>query len=153
MSKKINNDERISQLLQAIEKKKKELGQRPRVSYITNGNLNIVNDIVNINTLTSVNAIAVYVAELLSRQHFLQEAEKLLGVKLDSFLTAYDSYNGVKAHSATIDDCLHDLKLRFEVLNWEARNKQLKAMEANLKKLVSEDTRTAMEIDEIESLL
>lgn len=144
MSKKINNDERISQLLQSIEKKKKELGPRPRVSYITNGNICIGTTLVNINTLTSVNSIALYVAELLSKQHFLQEAEKLLGIHANDTL---------KEHASTNDDYIHDLKLRFEVLNWEIKNKQLKAMEADLKKLVSEDTRTAMQIDEIEKLL
>jgi len=52
----------------------------------------------------------------------------------------------------TLDEWCDDFKTRLSVVSWESKKKELEAAELKLKKLVSEDTRTAMEIDEIASL-
>lgn len=53
----------------------------------------------------------------------------------------------------TLQEWVDDFKTRASIVAWESKKKELEAFEAKLKKLVSEDTRTAMEIDEIAGLL
>ena len=53
----------------------------------------------------------------------------------------------------SIDDWISDIKNKMEVLNVKNEIANLKRMEAKLDKLLSEDKKTELEIDDIAALL
>lgn len=139
-----NNDLKIKALLETINIKKNELGQKPRISYKTNGVFKFENnDFFNINTIVDTQRLVDALSYLLIRQEFNNSAAKMLGVKPKEL-----QWNGY-----TLQEWVDDFKTRASIVAWESKKKELEAFEAKLKKLVSEDTRTAMEIDEIAGLL
>lgn len=139
-----NNDSKIKALLDTIATKKQELGQKPRISYKTNGVFKYENnDFFNINTIADPQKLVEALSYLLIKQNFNDTACNLLSVP-----TKVLQWNGY-----TLDEWLEDFKTRLSVVSWESKKRELEASELKLKKLVSEDTRTAMEIDEIANLL
>lgn len=143
-NKMSNNDSKIKALLDTIANKKQELGQKPRISYKTNGVFKYENnEFFNINTIVEPQKLVEALSYLLVKQSFNDAAANMLSVS-----TKVLQWNGY-----TLDEWAEDFKTRLSVVAWEAKKKELEASELKLKKLVSEDTRTAMEIDEIANLL
>jgi len=139
-----NNDAKIKELLEIVSKKKNELGQKPRISYKTNGVFKYENnDFFNINTIVDQQKLVEALSHLLIKQHFNDSAANMLSVP----------YKVLTWNGYTLDEWVEDFKTRLSVVAWESKKKELEAAELKLKKLVSEDTRTAMEIDEIAGLL
>lgn len=121
------NDKKIKDLLSAVEAKRKQLGTKPKAHWKTNGVL----EGTNINTLNSTDKCVILAAQLLQEQSFTTEACKLLGVKAQS-----------SKRATYLKDAIDDLKLRVEIVQWEAEKKKLQAMEAQLKDLRSSDAKT-----------
>jgi len=139
-----NNDTKIKALLETIASKKEALGQKPRISYKTNGVFKYENnDFFNINTITEPQKLVEALSYLLVKQSFNDTAASMLSVP----------HKVLQWNGYTLDEWCEDFKTRLSVVSWEAKKKELEASEQKLKKLVSEDTRTAMEIDEIANLL
>lgn len=138
------NDAKIKALLDTISVKKQNLGVKPRISYKTNGVFKYENnDFFNLNTVTDPQKLVEALSYLLIKQNFNDVAANFLSVP-----TKVLQWNGY-----TLDEWQDDFKTRLSLVSWEAKKRELEAAEAKLKKLVSEDTRTAMEIDEIANLL
>jgi hypothetical protein len=101
------------------------------------------NDFFNINTIAEPQKLVEALSYLLSKQSFNDTAANMLSVPTKTL-----QWNGY-----TMDEWCEDFKTRLSVVSWEIKKKELEVFELKLKKLVSEDTRTAMEIDEIAGLL
>lgn len=129
------NDAKIKTLLQSIEQKKLQMGEKPRAVWQTNG----VIEEKNINTINSVDVCIELAAMLIGRRDSIAAACGYLGV----------SRSGWK----DIEDALDDLKLRVKMIQWDIEKKKLTAMETKLKQLRSEDLRTADELDDITKAL
>jgi hypothetical protein len=131
------NDERILEMRKQIAEKKEKIGKLKRFIPITNCILPLKEQVSNINVLSKRDLIE----HLVILNVYKKSAEEL-GVLND---LNYNGYN--------IIDWIDDINNKLEVLfNKEEENK-LKAMESKLEKLLSEEKKTELEIDEIADLL
>ena len=138
-------DEKIQTLLKTIENKKEKMGKRPRATLHTNGLFLMPNDDrYNLNTISDEEVLIEMLRVLLMNKSYRDEACKRLGVEDVKEFT----WQGF-----TLDDWEHDLKLRASMVMWDKENKKLALLEKKLKELVSEETKTQMEIDDIEKML
>lgn len=129
-----NNDEKIKELLKAVEDKKAKMGRKPRASWETNG----VIEGVNINTITSIDKCVELASGLMMKSEFYHQACSILDVSAtESNVVRY------------VNDALADIKLRTQMLKWDKENKKLMALEKKLKDLRSEDAKTKDELDDI----
>jgi hypothetical protein len=141
---KQKNDSKIKDLLDKVAAQKAKMGAKPRATLNTNGVFKkSESDFVNINTIRSKDVIIDYVSFLLQKEEYAQKACTLLGVPFTS----------PSISSFTVKDWIEDFKLRLDILNWEEENKKLEALKTKLVGLVSEETKTEMELNDIESLL
>lgn len=131
-----NNDTQITQLLSTIEKKKAEIGTKPKAALRSNGLIKFkTGDHVNLNTINDTEKCVDAGAYLLGEQNLRKQAAVYLGVP----------------HVETnIEDYLADLKVRASQILWDNENKKLAVLEQKLKDLRSEDAKTA---DAISSIL
>nr|DAS29410.1 MAG TPA: hypothetical protein [Caudoviricetes sp.] len=130
------NDDRILELKEKIEKKKLELsGKNTRFVPITNCIL-LLGGTYNLNTFDEIS-----LKIMLVRLHSYKMVSDDLGIS-DLELSGY-----------SIDDWISDIKNKMEVLNVKNEIANLKRMEAKLDKLLSEDKKTELELDDIASLL
>jgi hypothetical protein len=120
------NDAKIKELLQSIELKKGQMGTKPRAIWKTNG----VIEERNINTIGSIEICVAIAAQLISKQDSQEKACGFLGV-------------AAKDCGTEISDALSDLKLRVQMIQWDAEKKKLTILENKLKELRSEDLKTA----------
>lgn len=126
------NDERILALKTKIDQKKEELSKRTtRFSPITNCSLEFRGQRYNINTMVEEQCVCMLV-ELKA----LSNAAKELDVQLN-----FSGYS--------VGDWMEDLKSKISILKVKNEERQLKAMESQLEKLLSEDKKTELEIDKI----
>lgn len=132
-----NNDQRIKDLLLAIDKKKKEMGVKPRASWKSNGLIKVGDGHVNLNTLNTLSACCSVAACLIRETLSLKEASEFLDVECPK----------------PNEDYLEDLKSKVSILKWDAEKKKLDVMESKLKDLRSGDAKTADAISEIAGLI
>lgn len=126
------NDERILALKEKIDQKKEQISKsQVRFSPITNCSIEFRGQRYNINALNEEQCIIMLV-ELKA----LSNAARELKVKLN-----FSGYN--------VEDWMEDLEAKISVLKAKSEERQLKAMENQLEKLLSEDKRTELEIDKI----
>jgi hypothetical protein len=140
------NDDKIKQLMAKVEEKRTVLGSKPRAKWNTNAVFKYPNgDFVNLNTVGAgdFGKLVDALSYLLSTEELRAQAAEMLGVAVESF-----THGGY-----TIAEWKEDFKLRISIVNYDGRKRELAAMEKKLKGLVSEGTRTEMELDEIEGLL
>jgi len=133
-----DNDKKIKDLLTAIETKRKALGSKPKAQWKTNGVL----ESTNINTINSLDKCVFLASRLLQERSVTKEACEFLGVPQQD-----------SERSSWINDALDDVKLRTQIIKWEAEKKKLQAMESKLKDLRSEDAKTADALADIASAL
>jgi hypothetical protein len=125
------NDDKIKALLIDIDKKKKEMGEKPRASWKTNGILRVSGDEANINTVNSTDRLVELTAKLLSEKANYSEACQFLGLQ-----------EKTSSKVSLINDTLEDVKLRTQMVLWDIEKKKLDVMERKLKDLRSEDAKT-----------
>lgn len=128
-----SNDSKIKALLQSIEIKKEQLGVKPKAIWETNGVINGR----NINTLNRIDYCVLLASELISKKESYEGACTFLGVECRDLMKG-------------IDDALHDVKLRVQMIKWEEEKNKLSNMEKQLKDLRSEDLKTADTLSSIE---
>lgn len=131
------NDQRILKLKKQIEVKKEKLGKTSRFAPVTNCSLEVDGVRFNINVLDKEKLI-------------------MLAVKLNSYLLSakdlgYENQFIISGYK--VEDWLTDIQSRLDILSKKDEERSLKAMEDKLAKLLSEDKKVELEIDEIESLL
>ena len=136
------NDDRIKQLMAVVEKQKEELGPKPRAKWNTNAVFRWPDgSFVNLNTIGPMDF-----GKLIDAMSFMmtsagnrQEAADRLGVEIEPH----------KHGGFTIEEWEEDFKLRVAIVQYDGRKKKLDANKKKLKSLISEGTRTEMELDDI----
>lgn len=138
-----NNDAVIKELLQKVEEQKNGLGTRTKVAWVTNGIFKRdANSFFNLNTVVDVSVLANALGFLISQEGAFHEACKRLGVKSEY---KWDGY--------TVEDWEEDFRTRISIIEYDKRKKTLDATRQKLNSLVSEETRTENELEEIKKLL
>lgn len=138
----MSNDARISQYREAVEQKRRELGEKPKLAYVTNALLDLDGARVNLNTLGSEEECVKVVRQLLLTEQLTERANEVLGTKVEPRFGEF-----------TVAQWLEDIKLRVQLLSWERKKKKLTAMDAQLKSLMSDDAKTADAIASIAAQL
>ena len=129
------NDERVLQLKKIIDDKKAELKSVKRFTPITNCVLDLEGQKYNLNVLQ--------LADL-----------KLLLVKLNMYLISAKDL-GIKFEIAgyNIAEWITDIKSKIEIFEHKEKESELKALETKLDKMLSDEKKTELELDEIAALL
>lgn len=130
------NDDRVLQLKKIIEEKKESLKSCKKIfSPITNCILDLDGQKYNINVLQ------------------FDELQLLL-VKLNMYLMSSSCLNiDLMISGYCIDDWLDDVNSRLSVLELKKKENELKALENKLNKMLSDEKKTELELDEITALL
>lgn len=132
------NDQRILQLKEQIEKKKEQLGKSTRFTPLTNCSLELEGERYNINVLSKEQLIS-----LMIRLNMYKLSASDLGLIMsDVEFSGYD-----------VLDWISDIKAKIEILSRKDEERNLKAMEDKLVKLLSDGKKVELELDEIASLL
>ncbi|PZT57339.1 hypothetical protein [Paenibacillus silvae] len=131
------NDQKILELKKQIEEKKKLVSKSKKFNPTTNCSIELDGVRTNIQTLTKEQLISLF-------------------VKLNSYATSaaelglLDQYviSGYK-----ISDWIVDLKSKLEFINSKDEEQKLKLMESKLDKLLSDDKKVELELNEIAEML
>lgn len=131
------NDDRILELKKQIENKRKTISEK-KIRFVpeTNCILNMDGMTINLNV-------------------FSDDALVLLLIRLNSYLmSAVDlGMPDFEISGYSVTDWIKDIKSKLEVSSLKKEETDLKKMESKLDKLLSNDKKTEIEIDEIASLL
>lgn len=138
-----SNDTKIKTLLQRVEEKKEELGRKPRARWNTTGVFKCPENDFNLNTIQDPKILVDAFSYLLREKSYREEAAQLLGVEVSPF--KWDRF--------TLEEWQEDFRLRINILAYNKRKRELAELQAKLTKLISEETKTEMELENIESLL
>lgn len=130
------NDERVLQLKQVIDKKKSELKGVKKFTPLTNCVLDLEGQKYNLNVLQLDD-----LQLLLVRLNMYLISAKDLGVNLQKI----SGYN--------IAEWITDIKCKIEIFEYKKKEAELKALEAKLDKMLSDEKKTELELDEIAALL
>lgn len=129
------NDERVLQLKQVIDKKKSELKGLKRFTPLTNCVLDLEEQKYNLNVLQLDD-----LQFLLVKLNMYLMSAKNLGICLE-----ISGYN--------IEEWITDIKCKIEIFEYKKKEAELKALEVKLDKMLSNEKRTELELDEITALL
>lgn len=132
-----NNDKRIMELRKQIETKKEQLNKSLRFSPITNCSIELDGSRYNIQVLQKNDLLTLMV----KLNTYLMSARDL-GIEKEYLLSGYK-----------IEDWISDIKARIEILSRKDEERTLKIMEDKLHKLLSEDKKVELQLNEIESML
>ena len=131
------NDDRILELKKQIEAKKKSIAEKKvRFTPETNCVLNMDGVTFNLNVCSDDSLLL-----LLVRLHSYRMAALDLGI----------GHFEISGYSVTA--WVDDIKSKLDVLTAKKEEADLKRMESKLDKLLSEDKKTELELDEIAALL
>ena len=129
------NDERVLQLKEIIDKKKLELKSVKKFVPLTNCILDLEGQNYNLNVLQFDD-----LQLLLVRLNMYLISAKDLGINLE-----ISGYN--------VSEWITDIKYKIEIFEFKRKATELKGLEAKLDKLLSEEKKTEMELDEIAAIL
>lgn len=135
------NDLKIKELTAKVEEQQTKLGKKPKAAFVTNAVFNEGADLgnpLNLNVLKKEQLIKL-TTKLFSLKMAHEEAVKFLGVEIPLLVSNYP-----------ISDWLEDVKTRLKVLDFEENQKKLDLTKEKLQKLLSEDARTELELENIE---
>lgn len=132
------NDEKILVLRKQIEEKKEKLKNVTRFNPITNCSIELGGIRYNLNTLAN-EQLTLLLVEL--NMYNLSITD--LGIDKDTFMIS-----GYK-----VDEWIEDIKSKLENINQRNEQNKLKQLESKLTKMLSEEKKTELEIEEIESML
>ena len=129
------NDERVLQLKKIIDEKKSELKAIKRFAPVTNCVLDLDNQKYNLNVLQPNDL-------------------KLLLVKLNMYLmSANDLDISLELSGYNVAEWMADIKSKIEIFEHKTKEAELKALESKLDKMLSDEKKTELELDEITALL
>lgn len=129
------NDERVLQLKQVIDKKKTELKGSKKFVPLTNCVLDLEGQKYNLNILQLDD-----LQLLLVRLNMYLMSAKDLGINLE-----ISGYN--------IAEWIIDIRCKVEIFEYKKKEAELKTLEAKLDKMLSDEKKTELELDEIAALL
>ena len=128
-------DERVLQLKEIIDKKKLELKGAKKFTPLTNCILDLEGQKYNLNVL---------------RLNDLQ----LLLVRLNMYLmSAKDLKINLEISGYNIAEWITDIKCKIEIFEYKKKEAELKTLEVKLDKMLSDEKKTELELDEIAALL
>lgn len=131
------NDDRILELKKQIETKKKSISEK-KIRFIpeTNCVLNMDRTTINLNVCSD-------------------EVLLLLLIRLNLYLMSAKDLNmtDFEISGYSVTTWIKDIKSKLEVSGLKKEESDLKKMESKLDKLLSDDKKTELEIDEIAALL
>ncbi|MGM1044741.1 MAG: hypothetical protein ACQEXX_01205 [Bacillota bacterium] len=131
------NDQKILELKKQIEEKKKLVGKSKKFSPITNCSIELDGTRINIQTLT-------------------KEQNVYMLVKLNSYATSAKDLGVLDQYVISgycVNDWIVDLKAKLDFMSRKDEEQKLKIMEAKLDKLLSNDKKVELEINEIADML
>lgn len=129
------NDERVLQLKQVIAKKKSELKSSKKFVPLTNCVLDLEGQKYNLNVLQ------------------LDDLQLLL-VRLNMYLmSAKDLDINLEISGCNIAEWITDIRCKIEIFEYKKKEAELKTLEAKLDKMLSDEKKTELELDEIAALL
>lgn len=131
------NDEKILELKNKIKEKKNKLNKINKFTPITNCSLELDEERYNINVLNKG-----VIIHLLVKLNSYKNSAKELEVLDDYIIGGYK-----------IEDWIDDLKSKLDILSVKDEERKLKVMEDKLNKLLSDDKKVELELNEIENLL
>lgn len=132
-----NNDSRVLELKKQIEEKRKKVNRSEKFNPVTNCSIDINGTRVNIQTLGKEQIVS-------------------LLVQLNSYALAAKDLELLSEYSISgynVQDWIVDLKAKLEHLSRKEEIQKLKAMEAKLDQLLSNEKKVELELNEIASLL
>jgi hypothetical protein len=137
------NDKRIETLLAKAAEMRSNLGERPKVSYKTNAVFRFdAEKYININ-VADMDMLIDAVVFLRQKSNYHDEACEELGI---------DPIPEIVHWGYSVEDWTEDFKTRAALLRWGDRKQELDRAELKLEKLLSDEAKTAKELDEIEDL-
>ena len=129
------NDERVLQLKKIIDEKRAELKAVKRFTPLTNCVLDLDNQKYNLNVLQPNDL-------------------KLLLVKLNMYLmSANDLDISLELSGYNVAEWITDIKSKIKIFEHKTKEAELKALESKLDKMLSDEKKTELELDEIAALL
>lgn len=129
------NDERVLQLKEIIDKKKLGLKGAKKFTPLTNCILDLEGQKYNLNVL---------------RLNDLQ----LLLVRLNMYLmSAKDLKINLEISGYNIAEWITDIKCKIEIFEYKKKEAELKTLEVKLDKMLSDEKKAELELDEIAALL
>jgi hypothetical protein len=128
----MSNDSKIKEFRTKVEAKRAALGDKPRLAYVTNGQLDLNGNRINFNTVNTEEKCMEIVRYLLTAQHFTALANEILQTNIKP-----------KFGDFTVEQWIEDIKQRVKLIVWERNKKKLVAMDKQLAALMSDDARTA----------
>lgn len=131
------NDQKILKLKEQIEEKKKLVSKSKKFSPVTNCSIELDGVRHNIQVLTKEQLIQM----LIKLNAYAASAENL------GLLDEY-TISGYK-----VTEWIEDLQSKLDYINRKNEEQKLKSMETKLDKLLSDEKKVELEIDEIEALL
>lgn len=136
------NDNKIKELIAAIAQQKEKLGDKPKSCWKTNGIFKFAGKEVNINVLKSEKDTVTLLCQILMEKEAFEKAAKML-----------DSKQKLCYNQDSAEDWIDDIKLKHSQIKWKNDNDKLAIMETDLKKLMSNESKTELEIENIADLL
>ena len=129
------NDERVLQLKKIIEVKRSELKTVKKFTPITNCILDLEGQKYNLNVLHPYDL-------------------RLLLVKVNMYLmSAKDLCIKFEISGYNIEDWITDINNKMEIFEHKYKESELKTLETKLDKMLSDEKKTELELDEIAALL
>lgn len=129
------NDERVLQLKKIIDEKRAELKAVKRFTPLTNCVLSLDNQNYNLNVLQL-------------------DDLRLLLVKLNMYLMSANDLNiELDISGYNVAEWISDIRSKIEIFEYKKKESELKVLEAKLDKMLSDEKKTELELDEIAALL
>lgn len=129
------NDERVLQLKQVIDKKKTELKVSKKFTPLTNCVLDLEGQKYNLNVLQF-------------------DDLQLLLVRMNMYLmSAKDLKINLEISGYNIAEWIADIKCKIEIFEYKKKEAELRTLETKLDKMLSDEKKTELELDEIAALL
>lgn len=131
------NDSKILELKKQIEEKKKSVSKAKKFTPVTNCSIELDGVRINIQTLNKEQIIS-------------------LLVKLNSYAASAKELDLLEQYVISgygVNDWIEDLKSKLDFINSKDEEQKLKLMEAKLDKLLSEDKKVELELNEIANML
>lgn len=133
------NDDKILELKKKVEESKRELGKPKRFQPITTCMIEINGQRKNINVINNLHELNYIMINL----HMFKLSADDLGIDVNDFNICGFTY----------DEWVNDLRQKREIIIYKQKETELKTMEAKLERLLSDDKKVELELDEIEKLL
>lgn len=129
------NDDRVLQLKEIIDKKKIELKGAKRFTPLTNCVLDLEGQKYNLNVLQ------------------LNDLQMLL-VRLNMYLiSAKDLQISLEMSGYNLEEWISDIRCKIEIFEYKQKEVELKRLEVKLDKMLSDEKKTELELDEIAAML